>query len=1476
MKGLKLLAGTMAAIVALTAIPVTYVHADDSGIDEVVASVNLTHEHRGVSTTKGYCYSGAETYHEGCTNKLTYLRPDYNASADGSWGLYVCPSGHYVTRSCHNAVGLTCGMGAYYSYALSCGLAEGSITGVFQIKKTIENEIYTLSPLTTTSSTMCVITSCTWDDGTVGELAVTENGTYSCTLSWKDNGIAKTETLTYTVTDYDTEPPVITALTPDKTSWTKGNVIVTVTATDNYSVTGYRLNDGAWETSNKLTVMENGTYTVYAKDAIGNVSEGRNITIRNIDRTVPLLTINPVSADWTKEDVTVTFLATDNSNDTVYYAVSENNSLTAEQVTGTETSYTATHNGTYYVYAKDKAGNVAKKVVTISNIDRTAPVITIDPFPSDWTNQDMQISFSATDNSSDTILYAMSESDSLTSAQINSTETTCRITANGTYYVYAKDKAGNIAKRSFTIGSIDKEKPVIQIHPFSTAWTNTGVDVTYSATDNSNDTVYYAVSESDSLDAGSITGAETSYRATANGTYYVYAKDKAQNVAKESFTISCIDTEAPVITIENISEEWTASDITVRFSATDNSNDTIYYTVSESGSLTAEQVTGTETSCTVTHNGTYYVYAKDLAGNIAKKIFNISSIDKTAPVIQIHPFTTDWTNQDIRISFSATDNSNDTLVYAVSESDSLTAGEVTGNETSFLVTENSTYYVYAKDLAGNIAKKEVTVSNIDKTAPVITVDEISTAYTNTAYDITFSATDDASGILYYTVSLNGSLAKDDITGTDTSFEVTENNLYYVYAVDRAGNVGKKEVLITNLDFTPPDGSVALVNGLEVPNGSFIWTDKVTVRVSASDNIALAAEAYNFDSEGYAATDSREYRLSGSYSVKVRDHVGNEKEIPFTIDNIDSTAPAIGTLQFIYADEDGNTVTATDLDSLPKLNQMDISYTAEDTESGLPVLAYRYKNNMGEWSDWGSETVISGLLYNGTYTIEVKDNCGNVSTKSVTLTNLLEEFPVTYLDVDENGQTLGSVTKRIKIGQMVAGSEMGIDQATGAYYEGYDYINCDTITVGTEENVVHRFFKRHYYNVKYYDDVHNVLVEENVPYGGQATAPEIPTKKSIKDTYYVYEYTFAGWVDRDGNPVNLSAIKKDTVLFPTFKESKVARTYTVKFMVDGTVYDTQEVIAGENAVAPHTPGKAGYTFSGWDRSFVGITDDLTVYAIFAVNPSRPQDNTPEIITTTPVLPSAEDIEILANTEVEYIESQIQSEKKTSTMESSADEPDLDDLYARITVINESTPLAGFFKPIRDLYTDENTKGIAVTTTAAVGVAATYSLVSIVCSALGGLSLTQLLIFGYMLLRKKVRFVRGAWLTDTNNVRYVDKYGRTVTVESEDGILVFKRKGKVLHGVDVSGLLEKLNANKISYKEFEDIIAESEVYTSFSKDLEIETWNVKSSHGKVTSKAKGFSLTKNLSRAFDTAGSYAVRLSQNGKQALFEIRYAMASV
>ena len=68
-------------------------------------------------------------------------------------------------------------------------------------------------------------------------------------------------------------------------------------------------------------------------------------------------------------------------------------------------------------------------------------------------------------------------------------------------------------------------------------------------------------------------------------------------------------------------------------------------------------------------------------------------------------------------------------------------------------------------------------------------------------------------------------------------------------------------------------------------------------------------------------------------------------------------------------------------------------------------------------------------------------------------------------------------------------------------------------------------------------------------------------------------------------------------------------YSVTFCdYDGTVLDTQVVRAGENATAPQTPEREGYTFAGWDKDFTNVTANLTVTATYTKNedPSNPDD------------------------------------------------------------------------------------------------------------------------------------------------------------------------------------------------------------------------------------------------------------------------------
>ena len=98
--------------------------------------------------------------------------------------------------------------------------------------------------------------------------------------------------------------------------------------------------------------------------------------------------------------------------------------------------------------------------------------------------------------------------------------------------------------------------------------------------------------------------------------------------------------------------------------------------------------------------------------------------------------------------------------------------------------------------------------------------------------------------------------------------------------------------------------------------------------------------------------------------------------------------------------------------------------------------------------------------------------------------------------------------------------------------------------------------------------------------------------SLTDVYY--DGTEEEWEENVEIGTYNTAIVNATKHFKTPE----VKTFTVTFVdFDGRVLKTETVESGKSATAPADPTRDGYVFTGWDKSFVGVTSNLTVTALY---------------------------------------------------------------------------------------------------------------------------------------------------------------------------------------------------------------------------------------------------------------------------------------
>ncbi len=591
-------------------------------------------------------------------------------------------------------------------------------------------------------------------------LTAPADGSYTFITKTQDGSSGLAAIVTSPVVTVDTTAPVIT-VAPYTTTPVNTDITVNVST-----------NEGTLNTSSHL-FTENASFDFVATDAAGNVAT-QTVTITNIDKVAPVITVAPYTTTPVNTDITV--------------------NVSTNEGTLNTSSHTFTDNGSFDFVATDAAGNVATQTVTITNIDKVAPVITLNgsnPFTLLVHTPYIDDGATASDNYDGDLTSSIITTNNVDADMVGSYSVTYNVV----------DAVGNVATPvTRTINVVDVTAPIInlegtnpQVIEVGTAYSEFGATVT-----DDYDTDLVA-----DIDASGVnTSAVGSYLVTYD------AIDSSDNEADQvTRTVNVVDTTSPIINLTGsnpqvieVGSEYSEFGATV----TDNYDTDLVAGIDASG---------VNTSAVGSYLVTYD--AVDTSGNNATPATRtVNVVDTTPPMIMVTPYTTAQTNTDILVGVST--------------------NEGTLNVASHLFTENGSFDFVATDASGNVATKTVTITNIDRVAPVITrlsINPFNLTIGDSYTDPGATALDNADG----DITANIVTVNPVNTAKEGTYTITYN------VTDAAGNVAEqvtRTVIVTKTVVTGPSGGtpdiisptptpVIVASTVETPTGS-VLSEKITL------------------------------------------------------------------------------------------------------------------------------------------------------------------------------------------------------------------------------------------------------------------------------------------------------------------------------------------------------------------------------------------------------------------------------------------------------------------------------------------------------------------------------------------------------------------------------------------------------------------------------------------------------------------------
>lgn len=330
--------------------------------------------------------------------------------------------------------------------------------------------------------------------------------------------------------------------------------------------------------------------------------------------------------------------------------------------------------------------------------------------------------------------------------------------------------------------------------------------------------------------------------------------------------------------------------------------------------------------------------------NSASSLCDTVVVDTKKPQItSITVSPLEWTNQDVKITVQATDETTGVAGY------SFNGAAYTTSNTATVSQNVNGYVIKVKDGVGNEVSQTINITNIDKVKPTLTA-------TLEQDKIKITASDDLSGLKVCKV--NG--VEIELSNGAYTYTVTENGKYIITAVDNANNIASKEIEVTTIDKVPPQ-----ITNVEKEISDWTNQDVKLIVYAIDDYSGIAAKGYSFDGgKTWQESNVNSFSENQTVHIQVKDKNGNITSKDVEITNIDKDKPKV------EVEPNDKIIKITATDELSGIARCEIN----GTQVTLTENVYEYE-----------------VTEDGNYIITVTDKAGNTETKQIEVTGTTIDF-----------------------------------------------------------------------------------------------------------------------------------------------------------------------------------------------------------------------------------------------------------------------------------------------------------------------------------------------------------------------------------------------------------------------------------------------------------------------------------------------------